>query len=152
MLNTFSPKVGYCDNNHFESLIKVTRSWFFRIKVSHSAKFQWLRWCHPRWRVHAGMATMHAWAVGYMLLACIAYGIRDWFTLQLVIAVPGACLFWYIWCVLADFTNRGKSLKFSYQWKRVVWDKYRSFVASAHTKVRGCTTLINIFGNHPVLV
>jgi len=40
------------------------------------------------WRGHLATAINYFWTLGYMLLAVIAYGIRDWAYLQLVISVP----------------------------------------------------------------
>lgn len=38
------------------------------------------------WRGHFGTAVNYFWTLGYMLLAGIAYGLRHWWILQLVIA------------------------------------------------------------------
>lgn len=45
----------------------------------------------------AGIITDYAFGVGYMLLAGIAYLIRDWRKLQLAISAPGFLLVFYIW-------------------------------------------------------
>lgn len=45
----------------------------------------------------AGIITDYAFGLGYMLLAGIAYLIRDWRKLQLAISVPGFLLIFYIW-------------------------------------------------------
>lgn len=45
----------------------------------------------------AGIITDYAFGLGYMLLAGIAYLIRDWRKLQLAISAPGFLLIFYIW-------------------------------------------------------
>lgn len=45
----------------------------------------------------AGIITDYAFGLGYMLLAGIAYFIRDWRNLQLAISAPGFLLIFYIW-------------------------------------------------------
>lgn len=47
----------------------------------------------PKWRVFAGIVIEYFWAFGYVLIAAIAYGIRDWRMLALAISVPQALLF-----------------------------------------------------------
>lgn len=45
----------------------------------------------------AGIITDYAYGLGYMLLAGVAYLIRDWRKLQLAISAPGFLLSFYIW-------------------------------------------------------
>ena len=47
----------------------------------------------PTWRVFTGIYIEYVWAVGYMIIAGIAYAIRDWDKLQLAISVPMIALF-----------------------------------------------------------
>lgn len=54
-------------------------------------------WTCPKKRMLAGIITDYAFNLGYMLLAGIAYLIRDWRKLQLAISAPGFLLFFYIW-------------------------------------------------------
>lgn len=54
-------------------------------------------WTYPKKRMLAGIITDYAFNLGYMLLAGIAYFIRDWRKLQLAISAPGFLLFFYIW-------------------------------------------------------
>lgn len=56
----------------------------------------------PSWRVFTGLMVMEAWAVGFVILAGIAYGIRDWFVLQLVITAPISILSIYFWYNIVD--------------------------------------------------
>ncbi|CAH1799763.1 unnamed protein product [Owenia fusiformis] len=42
----------------------------------------------PSWRNTAGFLMQHTWALGYLVLSGIAYGVRDWVTLQLVLSGP----------------------------------------------------------------
>ncbi|XP_078712490.1 organic cation transporter protein-like isoform X2 [Lampetra fluviatilis] len=48
-------------------------------------------------RMLAGIATQQAFGVGYMLLAPVAYFIRDWRHLQLAISIPEILFIAYIW-------------------------------------------------------
>ncbi|KAL6100128.1 uncharacterized protein ACO6RY_01795 [Pungitius sinensis] len=54
-------------------------------------------WTCTRRRMLAGIFTDYAFGLGYMLLAGIAYLIRDWRKLQLAISAPGFLLIFYIW-------------------------------------------------------
>ncbi|KAF1381386.1 hypothetical protein PFLUV_G00153400 [Perca fluviatilis] len=54
-------------------------------------------WTCTKRRMLAGIFTDYAFGLGYMLLAGIAYLIRDWRKLQLAISAPGFLLIFYIW-------------------------------------------------------
>uniref|UniRef100_A0A3Q3XGE6 Major facilitator superfamily (MFS) profile domain-containing protein n=1 Tax=Mola mola TaxID=94237 RepID=A0A3Q3XGE6_MOLML len=54
-------------------------------------------WTCTKKRMLAGISTDYAFGLGYMLLAGIAYMIRDWRKLQLAISAPGFLLIFYIW-------------------------------------------------------
>lgn len=54
-------------------------------------------WTCPKKRMLAGIITDYAFNAGYMLLAGVAYLIRDWRKLQLAISAPGFLLFFYVW-------------------------------------------------------
>uniref|UniRef100_A0AAV2K3Z2 Major facilitator superfamily (MFS) profile domain-containing protein n=1 Tax=Knipowitschia caucasica TaxID=637954 RepID=A0AAV2K3Z2_KNICA len=54
-------------------------------------------WTCTNRRMLAGITTDYAFGLGYMLVAGIAYLIRDWRKLQLAISAPGFLLFFYIW-------------------------------------------------------
>uniref|UniRef100_A0A672Z4K6 Si:dkey-166k12.1 n=1 Tax=Sphaeramia orbicularis TaxID=375764 RepID=A0A672Z4K6_9TELE len=56
-------------------------------------------WTCTKRRMLAGIITDYAFGLGYMLLAGIAYLIRDWRQLQLAISAPGFLLIFYIWVV-----------------------------------------------------
>uniref|UniRef100_UPI0037E97E80 solute carrier family 22 member 13 n=1 Tax=Semicossyphus pulcher TaxID=241346 RepID=UPI0037E97E80 len=56
-------------------------------------------WTCTKRRMLAGIITDYAFGLGYMLLAGIAYLIRDWRKLQLAISAPGFLLIFYIWVV-----------------------------------------------------
>ncbi|XP_053190354.1 solute carrier family 22 member 6-B [Scomber japonicus] len=56
-------------------------------------------WTCTKRRMLAGITTDYAFGLGYMLLAGIAYLIRDWRKLQLAISAPGFLLIFYIWVV-----------------------------------------------------
>ncbi|XP_008297980.1 solute carrier family 22 member 6-B isoform X2 [Stegastes partitus] len=56
-------------------------------------------WTCTKRRMMAGVVTDFAFGLGYMLLAGVAYLIRDWRKLQLAISVPGFLLVFYIWVV-----------------------------------------------------
>ncbi|XP_033625329.1 organic cation transporter protein-like [Asterias rubens] len=47
----------------------------------------------PEWRTFIGVCAECAFAMGYMLLAVVAYFVRDWRTLQLIGAIPIAAFF-----------------------------------------------------------
>lgn len=50
----------------------------------------------PSRRVVTGIGIQFFWATGYMLLALLAYLIRDWFVLQLVLTAPLPLMFLFI--------------------------------------------------------
>nr|XP_020498847.1 solute carrier family 22 member 13-like [Labrus bergylta] len=54
-------------------------------------------WTCTKRRMLAGVITDYAFGLGYMLLAGIAYFIRDWRKLQMAISAPGFLLIFYIW-------------------------------------------------------
>uniref|UniRef100_A0A665TBC8 Solute carrier family 22 member 6-B-like n=1 Tax=Echeneis naucrates TaxID=173247 RepID=A0A665TBC8_ECHNA len=56
-------------------------------------------WTCTKRRMLAGIITDYAFGLGYMLLAGVAYLIRDWRKLQLAISAPGFLLIFYIWVV-----------------------------------------------------
>ncbi|XP_042564065.1 solute carrier family 22 member 20-like [Clupea harengus] len=56
-------------------------------------------WTCTQRRMLAGIFTDYFFGVGYMLLAGIAYLLRDWRQLQLAISAPGFIFFFYIWLV-----------------------------------------------------
>ncbi|KAG7500185.1 solute carrier family 22 member 13-like [Solea senegalensis] len=56
-------------------------------------------WTCTKRRMLAGILTDYAFGLGYMLIAGVAYLIRDWRKLQLAISAPGFLLIFYIWVV-----------------------------------------------------
>ncbi|KAM6959311.1 solute carrier family 22 member 6-B [Aplochiton taeniatus] len=56
-------------------------------------------WTCTQKRMLAGIITDYFFGLGYMLLAGVAYLIRDWRKLQLAISAPGFLLIFYIWVV-----------------------------------------------------
>ncbi|KAM8840598.1 solute carrier family 22 member 13-like isoform 2-T2 [Spinachia spinachia] len=54
-------------------------------------------WTCTRRRMLAGIFTDYAFGLGYMLLAGVAYLIRDWRKLQFAISAPGFLLIFYVW-------------------------------------------------------
>uniref|UniRef100_A0A1A7XNR9 Major facilitator superfamily (MFS) profile domain-containing protein n=1 Tax=Iconisemion striatum TaxID=60296 RepID=A0A1A7XNR9_9TELE len=54
-------------------------------------------WTCTKRRMLAGIITDYIFGLGYMLLAGVAYLIRDWRKLQLAISAPGFLLIFYIW-------------------------------------------------------
>lgn len=54
-------------------------------------------WTGPKHRMLAGIITDYFFGVGYILLAGVAYLIRDWRKLQLAISAPGFIFIFYIW-------------------------------------------------------
>ncbi|RVE66484.1 hypothetical protein OJAV_G00107530 [Oryzias javanicus] len=54
-------------------------------------------WTCTKKRMLAGIITDYTFGLGYMLLAGVAYLIRDWRKLQLAISAPGFLLIFYIW-------------------------------------------------------
>ncbi|KAK7133516.1 hypothetical protein R3I94_015408 [Phoxinus phoxinus] len=54
-------------------------------------------WTGPKKRMLAGVITDYFFGFGYILLAGVAYLIRDWRKLQLAISVPGFLFVFYIW-------------------------------------------------------
>ncbi|XP_048840944.1 solute carrier family 22 member 6-A isoform X1 [Brienomyrus brachyistius] len=58
-------------------------------------------WTGQKHRMLAGLLTDYFFGLGYIMLAGVAYLIRDWRTLQLAISLPEFLFFFYIW-VLPD--------------------------------------------------
>ncbi|XP_034436315.1 organic cation transporter protein isoform X1 [Hippoglossus hippoglossus] len=54
-------------------------------------------WTGPKQRMLAGIITDYFFGFGYILLAGLAYLIRDWRQLQLAISAPGFLFVFYIW-------------------------------------------------------
>lgn len=54
-------------------------------------------WTGPKHRMLAGVITDYFFGFGYILLAGVAYLIRDWRKLQLAISAPGLVFVFYIW-------------------------------------------------------
>ncbi|XP_053301813.1 organic cation transporter protein [Pleuronectes platessa] len=54
-------------------------------------------WTGPKERMLAGIITDYFFGFGYILLAGLAYLIRDWRKLQLAISAPGFLFIFYIW-------------------------------------------------------
>ncbi|XP_058469882.1 organic cation transporter protein [Solea solea] len=54
-------------------------------------------WTGSKHRMLAGIITDYFFGVGYILLAGVAYLIRDWRKLQLTISAPGFLFIFYIW-------------------------------------------------------
>ncbi|XP_014033657.1 organic cation transporter protein [Salmo salar] len=54
-------------------------------------------WTCTQRRMLAGVFTDYFFGLGYMLIAGLAYLIRDWRKLQLAISVPGFLFIFYIW-------------------------------------------------------
>ena len=46
----------------------------------------------PRWRVIVSTIWLTFWAVGYVILAGVAYLIKDWQVLQAVLTIPDVIL------------------------------------------------------------
>ncbi|XP_041661901.1 solute carrier family 22 member 6 [Cheilinus undulatus] len=54
-------------------------------------------WTGSKQRMLAGIITDYSFGAGYILLAGVAYLIRDWRKLQLAISAPGFLFIFYIW-------------------------------------------------------
>lgn len=54
-------------------------------------------WTGLKQRMLAGIVTDYFFGFGYIMLAGVAYMIRDWRQLQLAISVPGFLFIVYIW-------------------------------------------------------
>ncbi|XP_005383792.1 PREDICTED: solute carrier family 22 member 13 isoform X2 [Chinchilla lanigera] len=56
-------------------------------------------WVGPSWRTPAVVLCMATFALGQMVLAGLAYGVRKWRLLQIFSTVPILLLFFYFWAV-----------------------------------------------------
>ncbi|XP_068198918.1 solute carrier family 22 member 6-A isoform X2 [Antennarius striatus] len=54
-------------------------------------------WTGPKERMLAGLLTDYFFGFGYIILAGVAYLVRDWRKLQLAISMPGFIFIFYIW-------------------------------------------------------
>jgi len=54
-------------------------------------------WTGSKQQMLAGIITDYFFGFGYILLAGVAYLIRDWRKLQLAISAPGFLFIFYIW-------------------------------------------------------
>lgn len=62
-------------------------------------------WTGSKQRMLAGIITDYFFGFGYILLAGVAYLIRDWRKLQLAISAPGFLFIVYIWWVGSGMTQ-----------------------------------------------
>ena len=53
--------------------------------------------CGPKYRTWFGILTQFPFGIGAAILPLIAYFVRQWVTLQIVIAVPSVLLVLYFW-------------------------------------------------------
>ena len=53
--------------------------------------------CGPKYRTWFGILTQFPFGIGAAILPLIAYFVRQWVTLQIVIAVPSVLLALYYW-------------------------------------------------------
>ncbi len=53
--------------------------------------------CGPKYRTWFGILTQFPFGVGASLLPLIAYFVRHWITLQIIITVPSVFLALYYW-------------------------------------------------------
>ena len=53
--------------------------------------------CGPKYRTWFGILTQFPFGIGAAILPLIAYFVRQWVTLQIVIAVPSVLLVLYYW-------------------------------------------------------
>ncbi|XP_046583280.1 organic cation transporter protein-like [Haliotis rubra] len=65
----------------------------------HSLLLSGLEMVGPSKRVLAGVGVQLFWSVGMFILGAVAYALRYWKTLQLVISVPSALLFGLWWLI-----------------------------------------------------
>lgn len=62
-------------------------------------------WTGSKQRMLAGIITDYFFGFGYILLAGVAYLIRDWRKLQLAISAPSFLFIVYIWWVSSSVTQ-----------------------------------------------
>ena len=53
--------------------------------------------CGPKYRTWFGILTQFPFGIGAAILPLIAYFVRQWVTMQIVIAVPSVLLVLYYW-------------------------------------------------------
>lgn len=58
-----------------------------------------MEWTSAQARPSVMTLNSMGFSFGQMLMAAVAYGVRDWSLLQLAISVPFALSFLYSWCV-----------------------------------------------------
>lgn len=51
----------------------------------------------PKYRLVAGIVIQYFFAIGYVLLTGIAYGLKDWTYIQFAISAPSFILLIYGW-------------------------------------------------------
>ncbi|XP_073349319.1 organic cation transporter protein [Pagrus major] len=78
-------------------------------------------WTGSKQRMLAGIITDYFFGFGYILLAGVAYLIRDWRKLQLAISAPGFLFIFYIWVLPKSarwlMANDGKEEAWELIWK-----------------------------------
>lgn len=94
---TYSYICTYCTYEYYDDIFPPHTSHVLKLLTEVLMLSPGTEWTGSKERMLAGIITDYFFGFGYILLAGIAFLIRDWRKLQLAISAPGFLFIFYIW-------------------------------------------------------